>query len=85
METFSVSLAIFPGNSPVTVEFSERPVTRSFDVFFDLRLNKRLNENGKAGDLRSHRAHFDVTVICKLNRCNYVPLYYVGLSATFSA
>ena len=31
------------GNSPVTGEFpSQRPVTRSFDVFFDLRLNKRL-------------------------------------------
>ena len=31
------------GNSPATGEFpSERPVTRSFDVCFDLRLNKRL-------------------------------------------
>ena len=30
------------GNSPVTDEFpSQRPVTRSFDVFFDLRLNKQ--------------------------------------------
>ena len=29
----------FAGNSPVTGEFpSQRPVTRSFDVFFDLRL-----------------------------------------------
>ena len=33
------------GNSPVTDEFpSLRPVTRSFDVFFDLRLNKRLSK-----------------------------------------
>ena len=33
------------GNSPVTGEFpSQRPVTRCFDVFFDLRLNKWLNE-----------------------------------------
>ena len=32
-------------NSPVTGEFpSQRPVTQSFDVFFDLRLNKRLRE-----------------------------------------
>ena len=32
----------FAGNSPVTGEFpAQRPVTRSFDVFFDLRLNKR--------------------------------------------
>ena len=33
------------GNSPVTGKFpSHRPVTRSFDVFFDLRLNKRLSK-----------------------------------------
>ena len=33
------------GNSPVTGEFSaQRPVTRSFGVFFDLRLNKRLSK-----------------------------------------
>ena len=42
MESFSVLLAICAGNSPVTGEFpAQRPVTRSFDVFFDLRLNKR--------------------------------------------
>ena len=39
METFSALLALCAGNSPVTGEFpSQRPVTRSFDVFFDLRL-----------------------------------------------
>ena len=33
------------GDSPVPGEFSaQRPATRSFDVFFDLRLNKRLNK-----------------------------------------
>ena len=38
-------LAICAGNSPVTGEFpAQRPVTRSFDVFFDLRLNKRLGK-----------------------------------------
>ena len=43
METFSVLLGICAGNSPVTGEFiAQRPVTRSFDVFFDLRLDKRL-------------------------------------------
>ena len=32
-------------NSPVTSEFpAQRPVTRSFDVFFDLPLNKRLSK-----------------------------------------
>ena len=41
METFSTLLAICAGNSPVLGEFpTPRPVTRSFDFFFDLRLNK---------------------------------------------
>ena len=45
MEAFSALLAICAGNSPVSGEFpAQRPVTRSFDVFFDLRLNKRLNK-----------------------------------------
>ena len=43
METFSALLAICAGNSPVPSEFpTQRPVTRNFDVYFDLRLNKRL-------------------------------------------
>ena len=41
METFSALLAICVGNSPVSGEFpAQSPATRSFDVFFDLRLNK---------------------------------------------
>ena len=45
MEAFSALLAICAGNSSVTGEFpSQRPVTRSFDVFFDLRLNKQLSK-----------------------------------------
>ena len=45
METFSTLLALCAGNSPVTGEFpSQRPVTRSFEVFFDLRLNQRLSK-----------------------------------------
>ena len=45
METFSALLALCAGNSAVTGEFpSQRPVTRSFDVFFDLRLNKRFSK-----------------------------------------
>ena len=45
METFSALLAICKGNSPVTGEFpAQRPVARSFDAFFDLRLNKLLSK-----------------------------------------
>ena len=37
METFCALQAICAGNSPVTGEFhAQRPVTQSFDVFFDL-------------------------------------------------
>ena len=54
MKTSSALLTICAGNSPVTGEFptspvtgefpTQRPVTRSFDVFFDLRRNKRLSK-----------------------------------------
>ena len=45
METFSALLALCAGNSPVHGEFpAQRPVTRSFDVFFDRRLEKRLSK-----------------------------------------
>ena len=65
METFSVVLALCAGNSPVTGEFpTQRPMTRSFGVFSLIcdRINGWLN-NGKAGDLRRHRAHYDVIVM----------------------
>ena len=45
METFSALLATCAGNSPVPGEFpTQRPVTRSFDVYFDLRPNKQLSK-----------------------------------------
>ena len=45
METFSALLVLCERNLPVTCEFaSQMPVMRSFDVFFDLRLNKRLGK-----------------------------------------
>ena len=46
METFSALLAICAGNSPVPGECPiQRPMTRSFDVFIDLRPNKRLSKH----------------------------------------
>ena len=47
-----------PGEFP-----SQRPVTLSFDVFFDLRLNKRWVNSREAGDLRHRLGHYDVIVI----------------------
>ena len=47
-----------PGELP-----AQRPVTRSFDVFFDLCLNNGWVKNREAGDLRRHRAHYDVIVM----------------------
>ena len=45
MEAFSTLLAICAGNSPVTGEFPvQRPVTQSFDVFFDMHQNKQLGK-----------------------------------------
>ena len=45
METSSALLSLCARNSSVTGEFpSQRPVTRSFDVFFELRANKRSSE-----------------------------------------
>ena len=48
METYSALLTICAGNSPVTGEFpTQRPVKRSFDVFFHLRLIKRLSKQSQ--------------------------------------
>ena len=65
METFSALLAICAGNSPVVPgEFTaQRPVTRGFDVFFDLRLNKRLSKQSWGWWFETLPSHYDVTVM----------------------
>ena len=70
--TFSALLALCAGNSPVTGEFpSQKPVTRSFDVFFDLRLNKRLNKQPWSWwfetPSRSLWRHCNVTTVLSLS------------------
>ena len=70
METFSALLAICAGGihqCPVNSPHNLRPVTRSFGLFFDLRLN--INgwvNNREAGDLKHNRAHYDVIVMGKV-------------------
>ena len=67
METFSALLALCAGNSSITGEFpSQRPVTRSFDIFFDLRLKKRLSKQSRRRWLETHRLHYDVTAMIML-------------------
>ena len=64
MGAFSASLVLCAGNSPVIAEFpSQRPVARSFDIFFDLSWTDGWIHNRDAGDLRRHRAHYHVTVM----------------------
>ena len=57
----------------VTGEFSaQSPVTRSFDVFFDLRMNYGCVNNREAGDLRRHHAHYDVIVMWHMVWINHI-------------
>ena len=74
METFSALLALCAGNSPVTGEFpSQRPVTRSFDIFFYLRLNKRLSTQPR-------RVWFETPSRSLWLHCNVIELLVLGLS-----
>ena len=65
MEIFSALLAICKGNPRVSGGFpSQRPVTQSFDAFFDLRLKKRLSKQLRRRwfetSLRSLWRHYNV-------------------------
>ena len=62
--TFSALLPLRGGSPPVTGGFSSQgPVTRSFDVFFDLRLNKRLSKQCRRRRFETpSRSDYDVTV-----------------------
>ena len=69
METFSARLALCEGNAPVTGGFpSERTVTRNFDVFFICAWTNGWTNNPDAGDLRRHRAYYDVTAMTLQNK-----------------
>ena len=64
METFSALLAICAGNSPVPGEFpTKRPVTRNFDVFFDLRPNKLLSKQSWGWWFETPSHYYDVIVM----------------------
>ena len=85
MESFSALLAISAGNSPVTDEFpTHRPVTRSFDVIFDLRLIKDWVNNDEAGNLRHHRAHYDVIDVIARFSTNNLRAVLMTISINYS-
>ena len=84
-------LAICAGNSPVPGEFpAQRSVTRSFDVFFDLCLNKRLSKQSwgwwfetLSCSLWRHcngRSRFEYSILVCINRNFDINLKYsVGI------
>ena len=67
MQICSALLALCAGNSSVTGEFlSQRPVTQSLMFSLICWTNGWVN-NPVTGDLRHHRAHYDVTVMwCRI-------------------
>ena len=66
MITFSALLAHCEGNPPIIGGFpSQRPVTPSFDVFCDMRLNKRLRK-------QSRRRWFETPSPSSWRHCNDV-------------
>ena len=72
MKTFSALLAFCAGNWPVTSEFpSQRPLTRSFVVFFGLCLDKRLSKQSK-------RRWFETPSRSLCRHCNRVFLYSIA-------
>ena len=85
METFSALLAICAGNSPATGEFpAQRPVTRSFDVFFALRLNKRLSKQSWGWLFETPSCplwrHCNDSSICRWNHIYGSPMIPHGLA-----
>ena len=81
METFSALLSLCEGNSLVTGGFpSQRPVTRSFDVFYYLRLNKRLSKQSTRrwyeAPSRSLWRHSNVIGLPNLSKCQIQQLHW---------
>ena len=71
-----VLLDLCSWNSPVTCEFPvQRPATWSFDVFFDLRLNKRLSKQSQGWWLE-----MSLRSLCHCNDCRNIDTQAIGLT-----
>ena len=64
---------IFRVTDPLCGEFTgngefpaQRPVTRSFDIFFDLRPNLRLSKQSGGWWFKTQSPHYDVTVMLSM-------------------
>ena len=69
-------MALCEGQSPVKGEFpSQRQVTRSFEVFFDLRLNKQLSKQSK-------RRWFETPLRLSWRHCNVLQVNAHGVLNT---
>ena len=67
METFSVLLVLCVGNSLVTGQFpTQRPVTQSFEISFDLHLNKHLSKQSWGWWFETPSC----SLWCHLNECS---------------
>ena len=98
-ETFTALLVLCAGNLPVTGEFpAQRPVTRSFDVVFYLRLNKLLSKQSSGGwfetpsrplwrhcnedDTSTYAIFRKSTFLCKHFYFNIIFMYHLFLLVT---
>ena len=77
MMSSNVLLTLCEGNPPVTGGFpSQRPATRSFDVFFDLLLNKRLSKQSRRWWFQTPSCslwrHYNDLSLVKGNRCYFM-------------
>ena len=66
------------GNLPVTGRFpSQRPVMRSFDVFSDLCLNKRLSKQSRRRWFQTHWLWRHCNDLTKREPCTFRRMYYL--------
>ena len=75
MEIISTLLALCAGNSPVIGEFpAQRSVMWSFDVFFDLHLNKRLSKQASGWwfEMLSH----SLWLHCNVDICHKICIQF---------
>ena len=92
MKALSALLAICAGNSPVSGDFpAQRPVARSFDLFFDRAGINGLINNREAGDLRRHRPNYNVIVMISVHggfpshRDSYAKMLHAMMSSCQNA